>query len=101
MLVMSEAQPIVTRLADAIRQAADLVVLLDGLLSAAPVGFACWDNSLRCVHANAFLEGIAAVSAAGILGATLGQVLPGMAAQLEPLCQTALTSAGREPAYGE
>jgi PAS domain S-box-containing protein len=58
---------------------------LDSLLANAPVGFSFYDRQHRYVRINDFLAAINGVPAADHLGRPLREVLPGIAATVEPV----------------
>lgn len=82
----------VLQLAEANRRAADLLVLYETLLSQRSVAFACWDENLRCLRTNISLAGVAGFTGSSCRGRSMGEMLPSISSQLEPLCREVLQS---------
>lgn len=57
---------------------------LDRAYGHAPIGLCCLDLELRYVHINEWLAGVNGLSVAEHLGRTIGEVLPEVAAGIEP-----------------
>lgn len=70
-------------------------VTLQSLYSKAPVGLSFLDTELRFVHVNEWFASITGHPAATFQGRTPAQILPALAARLEPLCHDVLR-AGEE-----
>jgi PAS domain S-box-containing protein len=68
--------------------------LLAVLLDAAPVGFACFDRDLRCVHVNRALAAVHGASPADHLGRTVREMAPRIASDVEQQL-TAVLADGR------
>jgi PAS domain S-box-containing protein len=68
----------------------DDAALLDVLLDAGPLGFACFDPQLRYVHVNRRLAEVSGLSRADHLGRTVHEVAPGIADALEAQVRTVL-----------
>ncbi|HEX2237466.1 MAG TPA: diguanylate cyclase [Gammaproteobacteria bacterium] len=65
-------------------------IALETLYSTAPVGLSFLDTDLRFVHVNERFARIMGRSVATCQGRALSEVLPAMAAELEPLCHDVL-----------
>lgn len=78
------------RLTEAERQASETTALLTGLLAGAPVGFAYLDHDLRFVHVNARLAEINGLPIEQHLGRRVGEVLPQLWDEIEPMYRRAL-----------
>lgn len=63
-------------LAEANRRAADLLVLFNSHFVRSPVGFACWDEGLRCVRVNDALAHLTSCSIEDCYGESMAAVLP-------------------------
>ena len=74
------------------KEALESYALLEALLASAPVGIGFWDRDLRFVRVNEALAAINGVPAADHVGRTLGEVLPELAPQLEPIYRGVLES---------
>jgi PAS domain S-box-containing protein len=71
-------------------QAQHTTALLDALYGSAPVGLGFWDRDLRYVRVNDALARINDRSAEDHVGRTLAEVVPQLAAELEPLVRGVL-----------
>src|SRR5262249_24099324 len=83
------------RLLRAQRQSAELLVLLDTLLSKAPIGFAFHDTEFRFVRVNDALAQINGLPAAAHLGRTAREAVRAIGPHLEPIFRR--LRAGGEP----
>ena len=81
------------------REAAESLGLLDALFATAPVGLAFYDRNLRYLKINETLAALNGVPAEEHVGRTVGQVIPAIADQVEPLLRSVLESG--EPVLGE
>jgi PAS domain S-box-containing protein len=88
----------VTELVRARRKAEEALTLLDTLLTTAPVGLSFLDRDLRYVRANQMLADIIGVPTGQILGRTVNEVVPSLAAELEPIRQVLETG---QPVFGQ
>jgi PAS domain S-box-containing protein len=68
------------------------LALLESVLTSAPVGIGFWDAELRFVRVNEALARINGLPAQDHIGRTLGEVLPELAPQLEPIYRRVLES---------
>lgn len=75
---------------DAIQRKEESLALLDTLMKSAPVGLAFVDRDLRYVRLNDALAAIDGVRADTVLGKTMSEVVPTLAARLEPLYHSVL-----------
>jgi PAS domain S-box-containing protein len=66
------------------------LALLDAVLASAPVGIGFWDTDLRFVRVNQALAEINGLPAEEHVGKTLGEVIPELAPQLEPIYRQVL-----------
>jgi PAS domain S-box-containing protein len=66
------------------------LALLEAVLASAPVGIGFWDTELRYVRVNEALAEINGLPRDEHPGKTLAEVVPGLAAQLEPLYRRVL-----------
>jgi PAS domain S-box-containing protein len=64
--------------------------LLDNLFASSPVGLGVWDRNLRYVRVNEALAEINGVPVEDHIGRTLGEVVPGIAEQFEPIYREVL-----------
>ena len=81
------------------REAAESLGLLDALFATAPVGLAFYDRNLRYLKINETLAALNGVPAEEHVGRTVGQVIPAIADQVEPLLRSVLESG--EPVLGQ
>ncbi len=72
------------------REANESYALLDALLVSAPVGIGFWDRKLRFVRLNDALADLNKTSVEDHIGKTLAEVIPHIAAGLEPLYRRVL-----------
>jgi PAS domain S-box-containing protein len=82
-----------TRTADAealYREAVRTTALLDALYGSAPVGLGFWDRDLRYVRVNEALARINERTPEEHVGRTFAEVVPQLAAELEPLARRVL-----------
>ncbi|QRN99621.1 PAS domain S-box protein [Archangium violaceum] len=80
------------------QQAEEALALLDTLLTTAPVGLAFLDRNLRYVRINQMLADINGIPLEGTVGRHLREVIPELAAYLEPIYQRVLETG--EPEIG-
>ena len=80
------------------RQKAQLAGLLDAALENAPVGFAFFDRDLRFLRVNERLARLHGVAPEAYVGATLHDIDPRVAEQVEPLLRVVVAT--REPVLG-
>jgi PAS domain S-box-containing protein len=73
--------------ARALEQRAVTLSLLDTTLASAPIGLGFWDQELRFVRVNHALAALNGLPVDAHLGRTLREVLPSLAAELEPVVQ--------------
>jgi PAS domain S-box-containing protein len=74
-----------SRLADALREAAETVALLETLQSSSPVGFAFVDRDFRFVRVNDAMAALNGLSVEAHLGNHVRDVVPELWPQLEPV----------------
>jgi PAS domain S-box-containing protein len=80
---LAEARDSLRRRADQLEETGRRTeALLDPVFDQAPAGLAVFDEQMRFVRVNAALAEMDGVSEAGHLGATIGDVLPGMAGEI-------------------
>jgi PAS domain S-box-containing protein len=72
------------------RAARESYAQLDTLLASAPVAIGFWDRELRFIRLNDALAHLNGLPAKDHLGRTLAEVIPGLAATLEPLYRRVL-----------
>ncbi|MFY0566572.1 PAS domain-containing protein [Archangium lansingense] len=89
----------VTELVRARRKAEEALVLLDTLLTTAPVGLSFLDRDLRYVRVNQMLADILGVPTGQILGRTVDELAPDMAGQLVPIRRQVLETG--QPVFGQ
>ncbi|WP_257449184.1 PAS domain S-box protein [Archangium lipolyticum] len=80
------------------QQAEEALALLDTLLTTAPVGLAFLDKGLRYVRINQMLADINGIPLEGTVGRHLREVIPELAAHLEPIYRRLLETG--EPMIG-
>jgi two-component system, cell cycle sensor histidine kinase and response regulator CckA len=73
------------RLADALREAAETVALLETLQSSSPVGFAFVDRDFRFVRVNDAMAALNGLSIEAHLGNHVRDVVPALWSQIEPV----------------
>ena len=76
--------------ADLAQEAARTAAILDALYGSAPVGLGFWDRDLRYVRVNEALARINERSPEDHVGRTIAEVVPQLAAELEPLARRVL-----------
>ena len=74
----------------ATRRARELGAIMDSLLEQAPIGFAFIDPYLRYVHVNERLAEFNGHDVEAHLGQTVGQIVPDLAQDLEPILRNVL-----------
>jgi PAS domain S-box-containing protein len=74
----------------AARQMEESHALLDNLFASTPVGLGVWDRDLRYVRVNDALARINGLPADEHIGRTLGEIVPGIAAEFEPIYRRVL-----------
>jgi PAS domain S-box-containing protein len=82
------------------RAAQESYAQLDTLLASAPVAIGFWDRDLRFIRLNDALAQLNGLPAEEHLGKTLAEVIPGLAATLEPLYRRVLET-GEEVVHEE
>jgi PAS domain S-box-containing protein len=82
----------VTELVEAQRQTTESLTLMETLQSTAPVGFAFVDRDFRIVRINATLAAVNGSPPEDQIGRTVGEVVPDVWAQMEPVYRDVLTT---------
>lgn len=75
---------------EALQRQAELLSLIDALLSAAPVAVCFFDHELKYIRINQVMAALNGLSVEAHLGRKCSEVLPEMAAKFEPLLQQVL-----------